>query len=235
VILPAVLGVGFIALSPWSFLFLIPATIFVLIAAYFAYARYLFAPRGGNVQGAIWETLLDHLEWNGSGRGLDIGCGSGALSIKLAKKYPAVVVTGVDLWGSQWEYSKALCEKNAALEGVAERVTFQAASASSLPFDDGSFDVVVSNLTFHEVRETGDKRLLVKEALRTLKPGGVFALQDLFLIRRTYGDVDGLLESIRSWGISKVEFVATRKAPFVPWALRLPFMVGTMGLIVGVK
>ena len=30
-------------------------------------------------------------------------------------------------------------------------------------------------------------------------------------------------------------FVETNKEPFIPWALRLPFMVGTIGLIVGVK
>jgi SAM-dependent methyltransferase len=232
---PVLAGGGFIALSIWSHVLVIVAAILLLIAAYFAYARYLFAPQGGNVQGAVWTTLLDHLEWDGRGRALDVGCGSGALSIRLAIRYPAAVVTGIDHWGKQWEYSKALCERNAVIESVGERLTFRQASASSLPFPDESFDVVVSNLTFHEVKDTPDKRLLVKEALRVLRTGGIFAFQDLFLMKRIYGDIDGLLMIIRSWGVAKVKFVDTHDAPFIPWALKLPFMVGTMGVIEGMK
>ena len=233
--IPAVVGIGFVLLAGLSLVFVIPAAGFLLVSAYFAYARYLFAPGGGDVQGMIWSTLLEHLEWDGRGRALDIGCGSGALSIGLAKKFPAATVVGVDHWGKQWEYSKSLCERNAAFEGVEERVTFQKASASSLPFPDESFDVVVSNLVFHEVRDAPDKQKLIREALRVVRRGGLFAFQDLFLIRRMYGDVDALLASIRAWDVAKVEFVETHKAPFVPSALKLPFMVGIMGLIVGEK
>jgi SAM-dependent methyltransferase len=235
VYVPALVGLGFITLSVWSIVFAIPAAVLILVAAYFAYARYLFAPHGGRVQDLIWTNLLDHLEWDGRGQALDIGCGNGALAIRLARKYTAAKVAGIDHWGKQWEYSKALCERNATIEGVGERLTFQQASASSLPFPDESFDLVVSNLTFHEVKDAADKRLLIKEALRVLRSGGVFAFQDLFLSKRVYGDVGALLVAIRSWGAEKVEFVDTHNAPFIPWALKLPFMVGTMGLVVGAK
>jgi len=235
VFVPALVGLGLIALSVWSIVFAIPAAVLILVAAYFAYARYLFASQGGNVQGLIWANLLDHLEWDGRGQALDIGCGNGALAVRLAKKYPAAKVAGIDHWGKQWEYTKALCERNASIEGVEERLTFQQASATSLPFPDESFDLVMSNLTFHEVKDAPDKRLLIKEALRVLRSGGVFAFQDLFLSKRVYGEVDALLVAIRSWGAEKAEFVDTHDAPFIPWALKLPFMVGTMGLIVGAK
>jgi SAM-dependent methyltransferase len=183
----------------------------------------------------IWAILLARLGWDGRCQALDIGCGSGALSIRLAKMFPGANVTGVDSWGAQWEYSKVLCEHNASLEGVGERMTFQRASASSLPFPDESFDVVVSNLVFHEVRDAPDKKALVREALRVVRKGGRFALQDLFLMKQVYGNVDDLLRTIRGWGVTKVEFVETRKAPFIPRVLKLPFMVGTLGLIVGEK
>jgi SAM-dependent methyltransferase len=232
---PALVGVVLVVLSIWSLLLAIPGAIFILVAAYFFYARRLFSCHGRNVQGAIWAILLDRLEWDGDGRALDIGCGSGALSVGLAKKYPAAVVTGVDHWGERWDYSKALCERNASIEGVGERVTFQQSSASSLPFEDGSFDLVVSNLTFHEVKDAPDKSLLIKEALRVLRTGGIFAFQDLFLLKRVYGDVDALLVIIRGWGATRAEFVDTHNAPAIPWALKLPFMVGTLSLITGAK
>ncbi len=79
-----------------------------------------------------------------------------------------------------------------------------------------------------------DKREVLKEALRVVKKGGAFAFQDLFLLKRVYGDVDDLLETVRSWGVTSVEFVDTSKAPF-PKALRLPFMLGAIGVVHGRK
>ena len=80
-----------------------------------------------------------------------------------------------------------------------------------------------------------DKREVIQEALRVVKPGGKFVFQDLFLIEREFGRMDDLLETIRGWGIRKVEFVETRNASFIPPALKLPFMVGTMGILAGEK
>jgi ubiquinone/menaquinone biosynthesis C-methylase UbiE len=166
---------------------------------------------------------------------LDICCGSAALTIKLAQKYPTALIVGIDSWGGRWEYSKDMCERNARIEKVIDHVAFQKASASSLPFADEHFDAVVSNLVFHEVHDVADKREVVREALRVLKKGGRFAFQDLFLLRRTYGDMDDLLAVIRGWGIARVGFIETRNAPFIPRVLKLPFMVGTMGIITGEK
>jgi SAM-dependent methyltransferase len=222
----------------FAFLFwvlVIPAVLFLLVSLYFAYARYQFAPSGGNVQNQIYELLLARLDWDGIGQGLDIGCGNGALAIRLARKYPKARMVGVDYWGKQWDYSKSVCEKNAEIEGVSGRVLFQKATASALPFEDEYFDAAVSNLVFHEVSDAKDKREVIREALRVVKKGGRFAFQDLFLLKHVYGDTDDLLEVIRSWGVSRVEFVKTRDAKFIPSALKLPFMLGTMSLIAGEK
>jgi cyclopropane fatty-acyl-phospholipid synthase-like methyltransferase len=72
---------------------------------------------GGNVQNHIWELVLEHLVWNGEGQALDIGCGNGPLTIKLAHKYGGAQVVGIDYWGEKWEYSKNICERNARIEG----------------------------------------------------------------------------------------------------------------------
>jgi ubiquinone/menaquinone biosynthesis C-methylase UbiE len=112
---------------------------------------------------------------------------------------------------------------------------FQKASAVSLPFDDGYFDAAVSNFVFHEVSDVKDKRELIREALRVVRKGGAFAFQDEFLVKQFYGNTDDLVATIRGWGISKVEFVQTRDAGFIPRVLRLPFLLGTIAIIAGEK
>ena len=189
---------------------------------YFAYARYAFSPRGRGIQARLWKLLLDRLEWNGAGKALDIGCGNGPLTIALAKRHPDAHVTGIDYWGSAWDYSKTVCERNAEAEGVAGRTSFQKASASALPFEDGSFDAAISNFVFHEVSDIKDKRALVREALRVIKKSGSFAFQDLFLVKGLYGEIDDLLETIRDWGIDEVSFIDTSVSDFIPRVLKLP-------------
>ena len=236
ILVPGVLSLLFGVLA-----FLLPllgavAVFFFLCFLYFAYARYIFSPRGGDIQARMQDLVLDHMAgWDGTGRVLDIGCGNGPLTIKIAKRYPKVEAIGIDSWGTAWEYSKRVCDRNAAIEGVAERATFQRASAASLPFDEEAFDLVVSNFVFHEVREVRDKKELIKEALRVVKKGGWFVFQDLFLWKQVYGPVDDPLAKISSWGIETVHLVDTSDSAFIPKALKLPFMVGTAAILTGRK
>jgi len=221
-----------------AFLFwmlLIPSLFCFAVAAYFVYARHLLSPKGRNVQSQIWDSVVSNLDWNGQGKALDIGCGNGALTIKVAKKHPEATVTGIDYWGARWEYSKDTCEANAKAEGVQDRVTFQKANASKLPFEDGYFDAAVSNFCFHEVADAKDKREVIREAIRVVKKSGKFTFQDLFLLKTVYGEPQDLVATIKSWGVTKVEFIETRNAPFIPSALKLPFMVGRMAIIKGEK
>jgi SAM-dependent methyltransferase len=232
---PGVLCLLFVALSFMLPALIIVALLFFLGFAYFAYARARFSQKGGDIQARIQDLVLDHLEWDGNGKVLDIGCGNAPLAILIARKYPHAEVTGIDYWGQAWEYAKGVCERNAAIEGVAERVTFQQSSAASLPFGDETFDVAVSNLVFHEVVDASDKRQVIKEALRVVRKGGRFVFQDLFLWKQVYCDVDTLLDTIKSWGIEQVGFVDTSQSTFIPRALKLPFMVGTIGIVYGKK
>jgi len=59
--------------------------------------------------------------------------------------------------------------------------------------------------------------------------------QDLFLVEAIYGTPDELVSLVKSWGIREVEFVKTCDAPFIPALLKLPFMVGRIGILYGVK
>ena len=78
------------------------------------------------------------------GRGLDVGCGSGALTIAAAKRNPEASFVGADRWGREYaSFSQKLCEDNARAEGV-KNVHFLRADARELPFPDESFDLVTS-------------------------------------------------------------------------------------------
>lgn len=231
----AAMTIPFLGLSLIFPTLIIGAMPFALAFSYFAYAHRKLSQSGGNLQARIRNLVIDHLNWEGNGSALDIGCGNAPLAIEVAQRYPKVHVTGIDYWGGTWDYSKATCEKNAAIEGVANRMTFQKASASVLPFEDERFDAAISNLVFHEVRDVKDKTDVIKEALRVVKKGGAFAFQDLFLLKGQYGDIEDLVATVKSWGMKEVAFVNTSRSEFIPRALKLPFMLGRIGIIYGTK
>ena len=78
----------------------------------------------------VHQHLVDHLEWDGEGTLLDIGCGAAALTVRCAKAFPNSQITAMDYWGVEWNYAKEQCEKNARLEGVENRITFQKGDAA---------------------------------------------------------------------------------------------------------
>lgn len=68
---------------------------------------------------AIVEGTAKYVDLPEGGRGLDVGCGSGALTIAVAKRNPHASVLGVDRWGFEYaSFNKQLCESNARAEGV---------------------------------------------------------------------------------------------------------------------
>ena len=69
----------------------------------------------GGIMEQVHRVVLSHLDYDGEGKILEVGCGSGALTIRSALTWPKAKVIGVDYWGAVYNYSKALCEKNAAM------------------------------------------------------------------------------------------------------------------------
>lgn len=200
--------------SPWSLLALVPAAAFGWIFLVIAMARYRFSDAGGEYQARVHRLIQERVRGEAV---LDIGCGNGHLAIAVAKDEPARLVTGLDYWGAAWGYSKGVCERNAELEGVSERVSFVQGSAASLPFEDAQFDCVVSCLTFHEVRELTDKTLALSEAMRVLRPGGTFVLLDPFSDAKVYPDQELIAQRIvESGGV-------VRSDELVSEGLDLPF------------
>ena len=237
------LGIGvlslFLGLLP-IYLFLrviliISAGIFIGLGSYLSYVAYQFSTKGGGFQERLWQLVLEHLDWDGNGRALDIGTGNGPLAIRIAKKYPEAQVTGIDYWGEDWEYSQNVCEENAAIEGVSERTAFRRASASKLPFEDEQFDAALSHFVFHEVADAADKRDVIKEALRVLKKGGVFSFQDMFLDEKLYSKRDDLVKTIQNWGVQEVQFLDSHEVLSIPGLLDTGRTLRNCSIIYGRK
>ncbi|MBI5869798.1 MAG: methyltransferase domain-containing protein [Actinobacteria bacterium] len=101
-------------------------------------------------------------------RALDVGCGTGAFTLELARRGAAA--TGVDRSESMVSLARSL----AAQDGL--QATFTVADAESLPFPDSEFDLViaVTVLCF-----AGDPGRLLRESLRVLKPDGRLVIGEL--------------------------------------------------------
>jgi len=74
-------------------------------------------------------------------------------------------------------------ERNLELEGVRQLCTLVSKGAQEMPFADGSFDLVVSNLCLHNIYDRGTRRRAVEQIARVLRPGGVALISDYKLTR----------------------------------------------------
>ncbi len=165
----------------------------------------------------IIEGVAEYVKLPEGGRCLDVGCGSGALAIAVAKRNPQATVTGIDRWGAEYaSFSKRLCEDNAKAEGVAERTAFAQGDALKLDFPDGAFDAVTSNYVYHNIPGR-DRQAILLETLRVLKKGGTFAIHDLFS-KAKYGDMQAFVKRLKDMGYEHVEFIPTDNGRFMsPW------------------
>ena len=198
---------------------------------YLVYIYWLLERDDKNIQRQFWNLLIEKLPWEGKGKALDVGTGGGPVAILLAKKYPSAKVLGIDYWGKPWTYSKQICERNAELEGVSDRVSFMKASAVELPFYDEEFDAVVSNFVYHAIKFQ-DRPQLITETLRVLKKGGAYAIQDLF--NEEFYSKD-FLEIVKNWGLTEVNYVESSEYISVPRVLRTKHMTGGSGILFGIK
>jgi SAM-dependent methyltransferase len=106
------------------------------------------------------ETYLDLLAWRGDERVLDVGCGRGLFLIGAAKRLTTGRAIGIDIWQAEdlSGNDPAATSNNAMIEEVADRVEVQTADARKLPFDDASFDVVLSSAALHNIYNAGERR-----------------------------------------------------------------------------
>lgn len=102
---------------------------------------------------------------------LDIGCGIGGPARAIALSTGATV-TGIDLTPDFIVTARSLSR----MAGMGDRVRFETASATALPFADAAFDGATM---LHVGMNIPDKAGVFAEAARVLKPGAVFAVYDV--------------------------------------------------------
>jgi ubiquinone/menaquinone biosynthesis C-methylase UbiE len=103
---------------------------------------------------------------------LDLGCGTGSMTIPLKKAFPDAVVTGVELS----PYMLAVAEDRAKQAGL--EISWQHGTATELTqFESGSFDLVAAALLFHETPPIATQAILA-ESYRLLAPGGQIVILD---------------------------------------------------------
>ncbi len=112
--------------------------------------------------------LLEHVPL-GAKRALDVGCGTGFPLLELAERLgPRAFTCGVDVWGAALERAQ-----QKARTWPVPQVAFARADGAALPFKDGAFDLVVSNLGLNNFAQPD---AALREARRVLAPGGALAL-----------------------------------------------------------
>jgi ubiquinone/menaquinone biosynthesis C-methylase UbiE len=120
---------------------------------------------------------------------LEIGCGTGNLSIRTKRLNPDAYVVGID------PDPKALALAHRKAERSGLPIQFDPGFSEELPYPDAFFVRVLSAFMLHHIRP--DAQLLaVREAWRVLKPGGALHLVDFGEAQHCGGGIHGFLARI---------------------------------------
>lgn len=112
------------------------------------------------------ELILSYIQVEPGMKILDLGTGSGYLAFPFAEKYKQVEVAGLDIVEKTLEENQRKVE----LEGI-NNLRFVSYDGMDFPFDDNSFDIVISRYALHHFPAIHDT---FREISRVLKKNGIF-------------------------------------------------------------
>jgi ubiquinone/menaquinone biosynthesis C-methylase UbiE len=123
----------------------------------------------------VVDAVLDECGCSASGMALDLGCGSGQVTLRLARSYRRVLA--VDVSGP----AIARLEAKSAAEGI-ENIQTLTHPIETLELAPASVDLIVSNYALHHLRDV-DKAELMRSSFRWLRPGGRLVIGDMMFGR----------------------------------------------------
>jgi SAM-dependent methyltransferase len=110
------------------------------------------------------NVFLDFVEFPESGELLDVGCGTGALTLAMADRWPNRHVIGVDLAAPFISYAQS--------RRSGDRPAFEIGDACALKYDEGRFAGVTAHLVFLFIPKP---QVALREMRRVTRPGGTVA------------------------------------------------------------
>lgn len=127
--------------------------------------------RATSREGRFKEMLVEQAALADGQRILDLGCGTGTLAIQVKRRQPGAEVVGLDADPEMLGRARAKAEQAGVELRLAEGMS------DELPFEDGSFDRVLSTLFFHHL-DPEPKRRTAREIARVLRRGGELHVAD---------------------------------------------------------
>jgi arsenite methyltransferase len=139
---------------------------------------FVYTTRRGKLE--IWAELVRELPLDGTERVLDLGCGRGAVLVLAAKRVPNGRAVGIDIWRrvDQTGNTAEATRHNLDHEGVEGQSRLTTGDMRALPFNDATFDVVLSSLAIHNIADAPGRHAAIDEAFRVLRPGGLLLVAD---------------------------------------------------------